>query len=272
MYRTAVSLLIVLGVLGFTAASAQSTDKLRLSAGVFDVFRYDSTVSLTNTSTGLGVSFNPESTLGLDAEQSVLRTDARYRFNDRHGLAFSWYRISTSANRLLDEEIEWIDDNNNEITIPIDAAVRSSLDYEIIKLAYLWSFYHNDKVELAAGAGLHLASVEIDLDASTTSSGESANRAETFLPLPVVTFRLDYNIAPKLAWHVQSEIFSLSTGDIDGTYVDFQAGVEYRAFEHLGLGLGVGSNALKVVDEDHKERFDFDNRITGFYLFLSGHF
>jgi len=263
---------VLVGLMGFTGASAEEPDKFRLSAGVFDVFLYDSTISLTDTKAGIGVSLNPERTLGWDGEQSVLRMDARYRFNDRHGLAISWYKIGTHAKRSLDEEIDWVDINGDEITIPINASVSSSLDYEIAKVAYMWSFHHSDKVELSLGAGLHLASIDIRLAASATSSGESASRAETFVPLPVAAFRLAYNVTPKLSWHLQSELFALRAGDLYGTYTDFQADLEYRWLENLAIGFGLGSNSLKVIDEGKRERLDFDNRITGLHLFLAGYF
>ncbi len=37
----------------------ESWDRVKLSAGAFDIFRHDSTTSLTETNSGLGVSFTP---------------------------------------------------------------------------------------------------------------------------------------------------------------------------------------------------------------------
>jgi len=100
----------------------------------------------------------------------------------------------------------------------------------------------------------------------------STTRADSVVPLPVVSFRIGYGVTPKLSWFVQSEVFSIAFGDWDGTYSDLLLGVEYRALQRFGFGIGLGSNSLKVVEKTSKTRFDFDNRITGINLYISGYF
>ena len=124
-------------------AAAEVDDRFRVSAGAFSVFRYESTTSLTSARAGLGVGFSPQDTLGWDSSQTVLRLDARYRFNRTHSLNLSWYRISVDGARSLLEEIAWIDQDGNPITIPVGASVSSGLSYDIYKLGYLWTFYGN---------------------------------------------------------------------------------------------------------------------------------
>ena len=261
---------ILLFVILATTAGAEESDRFQLSAGAFAIFRYASTTSLTASRSGLGVSFSPEDTFGWDAEQTVLRLDGRYRFSARHRLNFSWYRIGSRGNRGLIQDISWLDRNGDSIVIPIGARVTSSLDYDILKVAYLWSFYHNDKVELSAGAGLHVTTISIDLTAESTSSGVDASRADTTVPLPVVSLDLSYNVTPKFNWYLLAQLFSIRLGDWDGTYTDTQIGMQYRAFEHLGFGIGIGSNSLSVTEETGRTRFDFQNRITGLHLFVTG--
>ena len=184
----------------------------------------------------------------------------------------SWYHISNDGERAIQKDIEWLDRNGNVITIPLGATVNSSLDYDIVKLAYQWSFYHNDKVELSVGGGLHLTDIDVKLAASATSSGGSASEARSLLPLPVISFRLGYDVTSKLNWYLQTELFSLSIDDWDGIYTDFQLGMEYRVMKNLGLGIGLGTNSLKVSKKTDKSHFDYDNRLTGVHLFVSGNF
>ena len=256
----------------FSDIQAQENDKFKFSAGSFSVFKYNSSMSLTSTTVGLGVAFSPVETLGWTGEQTVLRLDGRYRFTNKHSLSMSWYRIASDGERSIQKDIEWLGRDGNVITIPVGASVTSSFGYDIVKLAYLWSFYHSDKVELSAGGGLHLTDIGVNLEASVTSSGVSASSAEMLAPLPVVSFRLDYNVTPKLHWFLQAELFAISTGDWDGTYSDLQLGIEYRLLQNLGVGMGLGSNALKVLEETSSSRFDYSNRITGINLFVSANF
>ena len=158
-------------------------------------------------------------------------------------------------------------DNN-----PIGAAVTSSPNYDIYKLTYQWSIYHSDKVELSAGIGIHLTDINIELDATVLGDSVSTSRAKSLLPLPVVSFRIGYDVTPKVHWFAQSEVFSIEVDDLDGTYSDLLLNIEYRATQHLGFGIGLGTNSLKVVEETNRYRFDFYNRVTGNNLYMSGYF
>lgn len=53
-------------LLRFSIVQAQNIDKLKISAGGYSVFKYDSTIALTSKSVGLGVAFSPEDTLGWE--------------------------------------------------------------------------------------------------------------------------------------------------------------------------------------------------------------
>lgn len=245
---------------------------LKISLGGYLVDRFDTTMSLTDESAGLGVAIDPAKTLDLETEQSVFRLEGVYQFNDVHAFTFSWYRISSEGEVSLKEEIDWIDENGEPITIPVGAEVNTTLDYDIYKVGYLWSYYHTDKVELTAGAGLHVTKINIDLVSDVTSSGISAKAVDTSIPLPVVSVGLSYNITPNLFWFFNAEAFALAFDEWDGVYTDTKLGIEYTPFSMVGFGLGVGTNSLLVNEETRDYRLKFENRITGLMLYVSGYF
>ncbi len=247
-------------------------DNFRLAIGGYDLDRFDSSMSLTDSGVGAGVSINPQDALGWDTKQTVLRLDGHYRFNSENGFIFSWYSITTDSNKVLTQDIQWQDENGNTITIPTGVSVSSSLDYDIYKIGYRWSFYHTDKVELAAGAGLHITRVAVNLKATTTSTGIDANDVNTTVPLPVVTFGVNYHVTPRINWYISSQFFSMAFDDWTGIYTDSELGMEYRFNKNLGLGLGIGSNALKMTQDTGTYKFTFENRITGISIYLAGYF
>lgn len=253
-------------------ARADMDDKFRLTAGSLSVLRYESTTSLTSADVGLGIAFSPEDSLGWDSDQTVFRLDGRYRFNPSHSLSFSLYRISVDGVQSLIEEIDWIDREGNPITIPVGASVSSGLNYDILKLSYLWTYYSNEKLELTVGAGLHVTWLAVDIEAETTSSGIGAEKADSTLPLPVLAIGLDYNVSSKLSWYLKSEMFAISLGDWHGVYSDTQFGTEYRAFENVGFGIGLGTSSLDIDEDIGRARFRYNNRLSGLHLFVSGYF
>lgn len=265
-----VSLLTAALMLPVTVSAAETN--FRLAAGAYLVDRYDTSFSLTSRSAGVGVAIDPREALDSRSDRTVLRLEGMYRFNPRHKLVFSWYSVSSDGYKVLEEQLDWVDASGNEITIPVGASVSTSLDYEIYRLGYAWSFYRTDKVELSAGAGAHVTHVGIDLDADTTSSGVSADKVDTTLPLPVFTLGMNYNVTTRFQWYFENEAFAMSLGKWEGVYTDTRLGAEYALWQHVGVGLGLSATNLRVKKTGDDKRLKFDNRITGLMFYLSGNF
>ena len=256
-------IIAMLAVVKPVQAEAEMPDKFRIALGSFAVVRYDATMSLTDADLGAGISISPEDTLGVQSEQAVLRLDGYYRFTKVHSLTYSWYAISSDGNKSLDQEIDWIDENGDPITIPLGANINTSLDYDIFKVGYLYSFYNTDKVNLAVGAGLHMTRIVIGLSAEATGSPLETKDVDTTLPLPVFSFGIIYHVTPKFSWHIKSEFFALKFDKWDGSYTDATMGVEYRVFKNVGLGVALAINSLKVTEDTSDYMFIYDNRING---------
>lgn len=266
------ALVASLVMLGSSPAMAQEDDKFEISVGGYSVFRYESAVSLTKTNLGAGISISPRDTLGLNGEQTVFRLDGRFRFNSNHAMTFSWFRINANASKTLADDIEWVDESGDTVIIPIGTSVNSSLGYDIYKLGYLWSFYRSDKVELAAGAGLHMAGVRVGLGVDSAIIDSELRTAKSNLPMPVLSFMLDYNVTSNFDWYFRSQLFAIDLGDWRGVYSDIELGMKYQLFENIGVGAGIGSNGLEVVREEDATRFEFENRVTGLRFFVTANF
>ena len=254
-------------------AEATQPDKFKFSIGSFALSRYDSNISMTDPDLGAGISISPQDTLGIDIESSVLRIEGYYRIRPNHGLTYSWYSIDSKGDKTMDTSFEWVDEDGNAITIPKDAQVTSRLETDILKVGYLWSFHHSDKVELGIGAGLHITRVAISLDSSTTvPANSSINQVDTSVPLPVVSFLLSYKITPKLHWYLKTEAFALKFDNWTGHWRDSTLGLEYRAWEHVALGAGFSSYSLELDEDDPTYQLEFNNSITGGLIYLAAYF
>lgn len=114
-----------------------------------------------------------------------------------------------------------------------------------------------------AGVGLSVDSGLFDAELRTANSD---------FPMPVLSFKLDYSVTPKFDWYLKTQLFALEPGEWKGLYSDIELDMEYRAFEHVGVGIGLGSNSLDIAREFDNVRFDFDNRVTGIHFFVSANF
>ena len=253
-------------------AEEEVPDKFRIALGSYAVVRYESSMSLTDANLGAGISISPEDTLGVQTEQSVLRLDGYYRFTKTHALTYSWYSISSDGSKTLEDDIDWLDQNGDPITIEIGANVNTTLDYDIFKVGYLYSFYHTDKVNLAVGAGLHTTRIAIGLRAESTGTPLDTKDVNTLLPLPVFSFGIIYHVTPKFAWHIKAEYFALQYDKWEGSYTDTTMGIEYRFFKNVGLGIALASNSLKVTEDTSDYKFIYDNRINGVLINAAAYF
>jgi len=254
-------------------ASAEETepDKFRFAIGGYALARFDSTISMTEPNLGAGVSISPQDTLGLDIDNTVLRLEGYYRFKPKHALTYSWYSISSEGNKTIEEAFEWVDPDGNPITIPVNAQVLSNLDYDIFKVGYLWSFHRTDKVEMGVGAGLHITRLALGLNV-TQPPGLSAEQVDTTVPLPVISFVLNYKVTPKWSWFLKTEAFAMKFDKWAGSYTDATFGVEYRAWKNVALGAGLSINALEIEEDDPEYKLAYTQTISGGLLYVATYF
>jgi hypothetical protein len=117
-----------------------------------------------------------------------------------------------------------------------------------------------------------LAEVRVGLDVDSAFIDSELQAAKSNVPMPVLSFVLDYNVTPKFDWFLRTQLFALDLGEWRGLYSDIELGMKYQLFEHIGIGAGIGSNGLDVVREDDDTRFEFENRVSGLHLFFTANF
>jgi hypothetical protein len=260
-YGVAAVLLALLSVSASSPALAQSTDfdRFSISPGVFLTNR-DSKTRLDGQIPNSGTPVDLENDLGFDKSDTVFRLDGVFRFNEKHRIDFSAFDLSRSASKQIQKDIEW----NGEL-FPIDTVVDASLDLNIYKVAYTWSFLRRDKGYIGATAGLYVADVGTSLAAE--SIGRSSSGGVT-APLPVFGLRGQYDLAEKWSLRGSAEIFAIEYGDYSGSLYDVYAGLDYQLLERMAVGLGINSVKLNVGISKGNFDGDLDWRYDGGLLFL----
>jgi len=129
-------------------------------------------------------------------------------------------------------------------TISAGAGTQTSLSFNTYRLLYNYSFYRNDKVELAVSPGLYMMKTNFNFAAQgqiRNSSGviianSTIVNEQLTLPLPSIGLVANYNITPKLQFQSRYDIFYLTIGDYTGAMFEFYAGLEYRLHQHFAMG------------------------------------
>ena len=253
----------VIGLGANTAWAEELPDTWMVRAGGFLVRNYDTTIRLDAKGAPVGTSIDFGDTLGGESSASVARVDAYYRFNPRHRLDLSYYRISRKGSRDLDVTIQWGDE-----VFAINDVIKSELDTGVLKLGYTYSFYHNDDVELGVSAGLHTSIMRASL---SDSSGESQAESIT-APLPVFGFLMEYHINPRWTAHLSTQYFAIDVWKVRGLLSDTLLATEYRFTQHLGAGLGFNHYGTAVELEGDNAVLTERSSFRGFLAYVSAYF
>ncbi len=222
-------------VYGEETPPAEMKDKLMLRGGWAYVFGATANVAVGGPVLGIGTTVDFTNTLGGDTSTDAFRVDGLYRFNDRHAVGFSWYRVGLSGEKSLNQDIII-----NDQTIGAGATTQTGLSFNTYRLLYNYSFYRNDKVELGLSPGLYVMKTNFNFAGqgsinNTAGSGTVVNEQVT-LPLPSIGFIANYNITPKLQAQTRFDFFYLSIGQYTGSMFEFYAGLEYRLHQHFAMG------------------------------------
>jgi hypothetical protein len=239
--------------------------KFSLSLGYF-IANTDTSVRLGS---GLGVSVDMEDLLGLDSTDSAGRVRAAWRFTDnrRHRLDLQWFGFRRDGSRTIGEDIHYKDKDGNDQVITAGTHVESFFDFDIYQLAYSYSFFQDDRIDLAGSLGLYVMPIDFGFNATGLIS---VGGSESFTaPLPVLGVRIDFAITPK--WYFRSglEVFYLEIGEFAGSILDANVAIEYLPWKHFGFGLGFDSLNVKVeADGDDYPGIDFKGEVNFHYTGL----
>jgi len=241
-------------------------DTFKIRLGGYLLSDNKTTVSAT-TDQLVGARIDLQDDLGMDTKANVFRLDGHYRFNDAHKVEFAYYSIKINGTNSISEALEF-----EGAVYQANASISSFLNMDIYKLNYAYSFYHNEKVELSIGAGLHVMDISTGLSGQASIDGNTASftseSVDVLAPLPVIGFDLDYAVTPR--FHVRGSVdyFGLSVDKYSGSFTDVLISADYQAFDNFGLGAGLNITNLDAT-VDGTTKYELDQSITGFLVYLS---
>ncbi len=212
----------------------QDLDRFMVRGGANFIWDADTNMSLRGEQ-GVGGIFNFSDALKGEQTATVPRVDSLFRFTPKHSIGFTYYRVDRDGFNTIDRSIDF-----GNVTFPIGATVKSNFDVALYEIYYMYSFYHTEKVELAALAGFYFTDISVSLT-SVTTVGTSINagttsRTDLLAPLPQVGFLMRYYITPRLNAELRTNFFYVDSSRWRGSLAEIYFGLEYRLFKHFGFG------------------------------------
>ncbi|MBT0669512.1 outer membrane beta-barrel protein [Novosphingobium profundi] len=204
--------------------------------------RVDTQVRVTaKTETQIGTNIDLEKDLDLDRENVVPAVSIGSRFG-HVVVGADYFRLKRSGEVGLQRDITF-----DDTTYPAEASVRSGFNSNIYRLTVGYAFIQKPDLEVGGAIGLHATNFRISISGEASVGGSSIDATtrvkKVFAPLPTVGLFATWKIAPRLEAAGRVDYLSLKVGDYDGKLVNVQAGVNYRVFDHVSLGI-----AYRYVD------------------------
>jgi len=145
--------------------------------------------------------------------------------------------------------------------IPAGSQVNTKFDLDIYKAAYSYSFFQDDRMDLAANMGMYVMPIDIGINATGLVNVDETERFTA--PLPTLGLRFDFAITPK--WFLRSgfDVFYLEIKEFRGMIYESHAAIEYLPWKNFGFGLGYNAFALDIEanGEDYPQ-IDFVGELT----------
>jgi hypothetical protein len=235
-------------------------DRFMLRLGGYEVRDADTIVRLeaNNQPGGAYIDFNK--TLGGETTETVFRLDGLYRFNKRHSIGLGWYALKFTGSKVLDREVDWAGQ-----IYPVNTKVDSEINFEIYKLDYQYSLFHNDKVELGASFGFNVMKISTSVVAQGINQ---SGRRSVSAPLPIWGLFVDYKFTPRFSAYFSYQFFSVNFEDkTKGSIQDFLFGLEYRVVRNIALGFAYNKFGMQLENKGDMAILNFDTNWDGWMLY-----
>ena len=250
------------------AQEAVEVEEGKFALGVgYAIARFDTNFKFKDKQSGISVFVDGEGTLGLPETDLVPILYGAYRFNKKHMMGFSYFRVKREST-LLD-----FDDTVDDITISGQVTLRDNTRF--YNLFYGYSLYEDERSRVQGLIGINALDLKYVFEASGTISypgGSTTASYETeegiFAPLPLFGFNFWYAFTPK--WSLDTKVTFVA-----GQYQETKAWVvntaitsRYQFNRHVGGLLGISYFDADVTIEESEERTDVNYGYDGLFLGL----
>jgi len=188
-----------------------------------------------------------------------------WRITPRLRLEAGYSGINTTTSEGLEESI-----NVGSLTIPAGLSLEGEFETEVLRMALGYAFMRGDSSEFGIDLGVNYTTIRESLRVSIPGiPGSEINSLDVSEPLPTIGLFFNYAFTPELYMTSRFGAFSFDIGDIDGTIFDLFGGLEYRPWQHAGIGLAYLYNSADLTISDGGVKTDIEYDYHGPLLYLT---
>ena len=267
------TLLVALAVCSLIALGAEShlpdwapkpkprvvEDRFRVEALLLNA-GYDTTLRVDESLTEPGTVISAEDDLGLDDAELLAQAEVTLLPGERHLIRLSGLSSNRSAQKVLDETIEFDD----EVYLPGER-VDSELNLRMIGVTYGYRFLVRQRGELTGTFGIQIADVEAN---AVVRSRVIRDSESGVAPLPLAGLEGRFDLSERWAFEGRIQYLTADIDEVDGEILDVRAAVTWRMNPYLVFGLGYRTFTIDVDSRDPETPGFVEMSMDGPLLFM----
>ena len=211
-----------------------------------------------------------EEQLGLEKRDELFAMNLGWKFGEKWELGAQYFESDGQRSAVLEEDVEWGDFVFGEGT-----GVAAGLSFELIRAFFGRSFESADHHDFGVGFGLHHLELGAFIEGNAILNGNPAGfRRESVkaaAPLPNIGAWYVRSLSKRWAVRARFDWLSADVGDYDGRLINVSAGINYRLFRNVGLGLSYNFFQLDVGVDDDGWRGEVKTTYDGLFVHASGY-
>jgi hypothetical protein len=230
-------------------------DRFRVSLGAIKV---SSTTTLRVDSNGdvPGATINAEKQFGLDSSDFEPKFEVMVRAGQRNRLWLDYFTLDRMGNTMVQLPIQFRD-----VVLQATDPLQSELDLRMLGIAYGYSFWHGEKLELAAT--LEITQVQISAQAKVATESVHVDQSEDIAgPFPTPGMAATWVLSKHFYLDGRVQSLHVHIKEFDGTLEMAQLAAFYRFQPNISFA--VGYTELKANLESMKTHdsglFEFNTK------------
>jgi hypothetical protein len=236
-------------------------ERVRVSLGGMRVSS-STTIRADSTTGVVGTVINGEGQFGLDKSDYEPKFEVMVRAGTRNRLWLNYFTLDRDGSAVVQEPISFRD-----VVLQPGEPLQSELDLRLLSLTYGYSFWHGEKLELAATLGI--TSVSINAQAKVQTQQVHVNETETAAgPFPTPGLAATWAIAKHFYLDGRVQYLNLHINDLDGSLGMGEIDLLYRIHQNVSFALGYTEIKAHVDSTKTSDSGLFDFNSKGPQLFV----
>jgi hypothetical protein len=241
--------------------ASPTDDRMRVTLGAMHVS--SKTTLQADSSTGVpGTPVDGENQFGLDPSDFEPRFQVMVRAGERNRIWLDYFTLDRTGSAVIAEPIVFRD-----VVLQPGDPLQSELDLRLLTLTYGYSFWHSEKLELAATLGI--SAVQIAATAKVQTDAVHLDQTEDEAgPFATPGIAATWVLSKRFYLDGRVQYLSLHIKDLDGSLGTAEFDALYRLRPNVSFGLGYTEVKVHLasVKTDDSGLFDFNTKGPEFFV------